>query len=170
MFGIGLPEMIVIFAVALIVVGPDKLPGLARSLAKGMAEMKRSLHQVKNSLSQEGDVIDSVHQELRSTADELRAKMTDAGPEVWQLPEDKGQTEPGPQDVLDLTPVPTPQTTNEATTEAPAVDGQEFSGPEAGDHPAVAIVVPEPEQAGQPVPPPINPADDTDTVSTAKTA
>ena len=55
MFGIGLPEMIVIFAVALIVVGPDKLPGLARSLAKGMLEMKRTLNQVKESLTEEGE-------------------------------------------------------------------------------------------------------------------
>ena len=37
MFGIGLPELILIMAVALIVVGPDKLPGLARSLAKELA-------------------------------------------------------------------------------------------------------------------------------------
>jgi sec-independent protein translocase protein TatB len=40
MFGIGLPEMIVIMAVALIVVGPDKLPELARSLAKGIGEIR----------------------------------------------------------------------------------------------------------------------------------
>ncbi len=107
MFGIGLPEMIVIFAVALIVVGPDKLPGLARSLAKGMAEMKRTLHQVKDSLTQEGEVIDSVQKELKTTAEELRAKMTDAGPEVWQLPDGEGQEVQGEKGVLDLEPVST---------------------------------------------------------------
>ncbi|RUM38613.1 MAG: twin-arginine translocase subunit TatB, partial [Desulfobulbus sp.] len=47
MFGIGLPEMIVIMAVALIVVGPDKLPELARSLAKGLNEFKKTMNQVK---------------------------------------------------------------------------------------------------------------------------
>lgn len=105
MFGIGLPEMIVIFAVALIVVGPDKLPGLARSLAKGLAEMKRTLHQVKDSLTEEGEVIDSVQKELKTTAEELRAKMTDAGPEVWQLPDGKEQEAQGEKKVLDLEPV-----------------------------------------------------------------
>jgi sec-independent protein translocase protein TatB len=83
MFGIGLPEMIVIFAVALIVVGPDKLPGLARSLAKGMMEMKKTLNQVKESLTQEGEPLDSVQQDLRKTADELRTKMIDADPSAW---------------------------------------------------------------------------------------
>ena len=75
MFGIGLPEMIVIFAVALIVVGPDKLPGLARSLAKGVMEMKRTLNQVKESLTEEGEELNSVRKELKSTADELREKV-----------------------------------------------------------------------------------------------
>ena len=58
MFGIGLPEMIVIFAVALIVVGPDKLPGLARSLAKGIMEMKKTLNQFKENLTEENEELD----------------------------------------------------------------------------------------------------------------
>ena len=53
MFGIGLPEMIVILAVALIVVGPDKLPELARSLAKGINELKNAMNQVKEGLNEE---------------------------------------------------------------------------------------------------------------------
>uniref|UniRef100_UPI0027B9A615 Sec-independent protein translocase protein TatB n=1 Tax=Desulfobulbus sp. TaxID=895 RepID=UPI0027B9A615 len=84
MFGIGLPEMIVIFAVALIVVGPDKLPGLARSLAKGLMEMKKTLNQVKENLTQEGETLDSVQQDLRKTAAELREKMIDADPDSWR--------------------------------------------------------------------------------------
>jgi sec-independent protein translocase protein TatB len=50
MFGIGLPELILIMAVALIVVGPEKLPGLARSLAKQLVELKKAANVLKESL------------------------------------------------------------------------------------------------------------------------
>ena len=50
MFGIGLPEMILILALALIVVGPDKLPDLARSLAKGLWSLKKPQKVSKNLL------------------------------------------------------------------------------------------------------------------------
>ena len=46
MFGIGLPEMLLIFAIALIVVGPDKLPDLARSVAKGILELKKTAEKI----------------------------------------------------------------------------------------------------------------------------
>jgi Tat protein translocase TatB subunit len=42
MFGIGGTELIVIFAIALIVLGPKRLPELARSLGKGIAEFRRA--------------------------------------------------------------------------------------------------------------------------------
>ncbi len=41
MFGIGLPELLIILIVVLIVFGPKKLPDLAKSLGKGMAEFKK---------------------------------------------------------------------------------------------------------------------------------
>ncbi len=41
MFDFGIGELIVIFAVALIVVGPDKLPQIAKTLGKGLGELKK---------------------------------------------------------------------------------------------------------------------------------
>ena len=77
MFGIGLPEMIVIFAVALIVVGPDKLPELARSLAKGLMEMKKTVNQLKENLSEEDDTLNEVQRELKQTAADLKERVLD---------------------------------------------------------------------------------------------
>lgn len=53
MFGIGLPELIVIMAVALIVVGPEKLPDLAKTLAKQVLELKKAANSLKDSLKDE---------------------------------------------------------------------------------------------------------------------
>lgn len=141
MFGIGLPEMIVIFAVALIVVGPDKLPGLARSLAKGLLEMKKTLNQVKENLTEEGEVLNSVQADLKKTAEELKGKMIDVDPSSWQPdPVDQG-IENKKSDIIDVQPItaPSPDKTMptavlppaplaESTSAEPAATSQQPAG------------------------------------------
>jgi len=58
MFGIGLPEMIIIAAVALIFIGPDKLPGVLRSIGKGLVELKRSTSDVRSTVQDEMNKIE----------------------------------------------------------------------------------------------------------------
>jgi Tat protein translocase TatB subunit len=50
MFGIGMPELIVIAIVALLVVGPKKLPDLAKSLGRGLNEFRRASEDVTRSV------------------------------------------------------------------------------------------------------------------------
>ena len=68
MFGIGMPELIVILVLALIVIGPQKLPDLARSLGKGLAEFKRASNDFRR----------SVDDEVRAAAERERLKETAA--------------------------------------------------------------------------------------------
>ena len=53
MFGIGIPEIIVIIVVALVFIGPEKLPGVLRSIGKGLVELKRATSDVRSTVQDE---------------------------------------------------------------------------------------------------------------------
>lgn len=80
MFGIGLPEMLLILALALIVVGPDKLPDLARSLAKGFLELKKTAEGLKQTISDEGNPLDDIKPDLEEAAKVLKSNLLETPP------------------------------------------------------------------------------------------
>lgn len=51
MFGIGFPELLLILAIALIVIGPKRLPDVAKALGRGLGEFKRATDEMKQSFS-----------------------------------------------------------------------------------------------------------------------
>ncbi|CAN2041510.1 sec-independent protein translocase protein TatB [Candidatus Magnetomoraceae bacterium gMMP-15] len=71
MFGIGMPEMIMILVVALIVIGPKKLPELAKSLGRGLSEFKKATQEFKEKIDV-GDDID----EVRETIDDIKSDVS----------------------------------------------------------------------------------------------
>jgi len=70
MFGIGFPELILIFIVALIVLGPQKLPEIAKALGRAYAEFSRSMREVQSSIS---EITSEFEQEAKVIRDPVKA-------------------------------------------------------------------------------------------------
>ncbi|MCK5912235.1 MAG: twin-arginine translocase subunit TatB [Desulfuromusa sp.] len=85
MFGIGMTEMILIAALALVILGPKKLPGLARSLGKGFAEFKRATNDLKSTIDFEIRAEDERHNKEASARKEQ--KISDNADEALSRPE-----------------------------------------------------------------------------------
>lgn len=81
MFGIGASELIVIAIVALLVVGPKKLPELAKSLGKGFAEMKKASEGVADSLK-ESFRADDIKHDVNEIKNSLLYGKSEAGEDL----------------------------------------------------------------------------------------
>lgn len=76
MFGIGMPELLIILVVALIVVGPKKLPDMAKSLGKGLSQFRKAADEIKEEFSEHETYQDlkSLNKSFRDTLDEVNPR------------------------------------------------------------------------------------------------
>ena len=119
MFGIGMPEMLLILAIALVVIGPKKLPDLAKSMGRAMREFKKATSefketmQIDNELTEVKKAFDDINEDVKQAVDvtsefkrnsEDKAKVDEAGadkdPQEEQGPKEK--VEPPPDDFENL--------------------------------------------------------------------
>lgn len=78
MFGIGSTELIVILVVALILIGPQKLPELIKNLGKGISEVKKMSNDVKSTLDAEISAADEERKQKEDVEREAARKKAEA--------------------------------------------------------------------------------------------
>jgi sec-independent protein translocase protein TatA len=88
---IGMPELIIIFLIALVIFGPRKLPELGRSLGKSLAEFKRASNELRSTLEEEIRLEE--HKDTSKTASTSTAQSTPIAPAPVNAPSQPEHTE-----------------------------------------------------------------------------
>lgn len=94
MFGIGMQELIIILVVALIFIGPKKLPDLAKALGKGVAQFKGAMDDVKGTFDEGikkevNQVKDSLLEDKSDKAQAGEGDKIEGAPDPYQATEEK---------------------------------------------------------------------------------
>ncbi|GEM_PF-1871884 len=101
MFGIGMPEFLLIMAIALIIIGPKKLPDLAKALGKALGEFKKATEELKDTMD-----IDKPLSDVKRSFDDLNKDFNQRAPQSSpdtqkQIKEGAAKVELPPEPYLD---------------------------------------------------------------------
>ncbi|MFH1155699.1 MAG: twin-arginine translocase TatA/TatE family subunit [Pseudomonadota bacterium] len=120
MFGMGMPEILLILAIALIVIGPKKLPDLAKTLGRALGEFKNATQDFKRSMDLESS---TVTKKVNDPPVTLKASLKDAvdAAEVTE----KQAAAPAADAVKNA-----PEPTGDAVKNAPETPGDSKDNPE----------------------------------------
>ena len=114
MFGLGAGEILIILFIALIAIGPEKLPGVAKNLAKTVGELQRAMRGVSDSIR---EPMDQIKQQIQDQANAQPMGNFEDDPEHDQnIPHDEVPDPWGPKDETE-----------------PVADGQELENKIADD-------------------------------------
>lgn len=102
MFGISIWELVLIGVVLFLVVGPAKLPGLAKSIGQGLKDLRRSLNDIKGTVDKDDEFVKAVKEARQSVAEAREA--------VRSIFDDDGTPREAPtEDEADPAPRPVPR-------------------------------------------------------------
>jgi TatA/E family protein of Tat protein translocase len=141
MFNIGLPELLIIAAIALIVFGPNKLPELAKAFGKAMREFKKATDEVKESFEAETRDLEEIKNTLadENVLEDLAREISspeEPSPEINATEETAleamTEEEPRPTEEMVASPAPEEAEEQEEQGEAKPPEGMKEDTPSHG--------------------------------------
>ena len=123
MFGIGTQELIIILVIALLILGPKQLPELAKTIGKGLSELRRAMDGVKDTVNPTSVLNRMMEEEDKKETAKKEAKKDDAAADT------KTETTTSDAETADAAKAEKPRAISPAinpvsTSPAPAVASQ----------------------------------------------
>jgi Tat protein translocase TatB subunit len=134
MFGIGFEHLVLILVVILLLVGPNKLPDVARALGRGYAEFKRTMDELKETMDQD-HTVRGLKEEFRSAQREVNLRkhftqnlIMDEGTEIKKMVYDE------PKSAFEASPVAqSDQASTDHPETSPGGEAGSSASPETGE-------------------------------------
>jgi sec-independent protein translocase protein TatB len=123
MFDMGITEMMLIGVVALVVIGPERLPGVARTAGKYIGRLKRFMTSVKADVEQElrADELRQILSDQQKELDSLKDTISEAGREI--------EKEANVMD--DVVETPSADAVESSSVESPSIESPGNAPPQA---------------------------------------